>query len=354
MKAISPPAERLPRMHIELNVLAANAFYSQNPEIPRAELPAFNKLNIPITQVNKTGLGSSAALATSITTALFKALNPHVDLRRDIERLHNLSQLVHCAGQGGVSSGFDVAAACFGSCKYQRFSPKLAQNLETEPARYLARLIQQVHRRWDCNVDPFTLPIGLQLLLISVKGGTSTPKMTATFVNWARKYVWAALSYFADIRKAATSIEEQLAEIQKIPVTSRQWQRHLELARKRVYEPPFSRLRSAIEALRVLLESLTVRTGVPIVPSEYSGLTSRLYEIPGVLGVNAPGAGGYDAIYCIAFKDDMVIPSIDSMLAQLNTFKMYKEAGREFSLIPVEVCDDGIRLENYLELAPFL
>ena len=100
------------------------------------KIPPFAPLNVPISQVNKTGLGSSAALITSLTAALlvhFGVISGESltgEGREDHRRLaHNLAQFVHCLAQGKVGSGFDVSAAVFGSQVYTRFDPSVIQPL---------------------------------------------------------------------------------------------------------------------------------------------------------------------------------------------------------------------------------
>ena len=100
------------------------------------KIPPFAPLNVPISQVNKTGLGSSAALITSLTAALlvhFGVIAPESivgDGHEGSRRLaHNLAQFVHCLAQGKVGSGFDVSSAVFGSQVYTRFDPGVIQPL---------------------------------------------------------------------------------------------------------------------------------------------------------------------------------------------------------------------------------
>lgn len=69
-------------------------------------------------EVSKTGLGSSAALTTSLVSALlisFNIIQPGRQLEDEQRRVvHNLSQIIHCKAQGKVGSGFDVATAIYG------------------------------------------------------------------------------------------------------------------------------------------------------------------------------------------------------------------------------------------------
>lgn len=76
-------------------------------------------------EIAKTGLGSSAALTTSLVSALLQWFEViRVGLRPDSEDrrvVHNLAQLVHANAQGKIGSGFDVAAAVYGTQSAQSF-----------------------------------------------------------------------------------------------------------------------------------------------------------------------------------------------------------------------------------------
>ena len=68
-------------------------------------------------QVAKTGMGSSAALTTSLVGSLLQFFDV-VDLSRkssgDLSIVHNVAQLAHSIAQGKIGSGFDVSAAVYG------------------------------------------------------------------------------------------------------------------------------------------------------------------------------------------------------------------------------------------------
>jgi len=108
--------------------------------LPRAvsslsKIPPFCSQDVRLANVHKTGLGSSAALITSLVTSLL--LHFSVISREDLSEgesrgrniAHNLAQFVHCLAQGKVGSGFDVSAAVFGSQLYTRFDPVRLQPL---------------------------------------------------------------------------------------------------------------------------------------------------------------------------------------------------------------------------------
>ena len=85
-------------------------------------LEPFCSTHATLGTVHKTGLGSSAALTTSLVAALFVHLAAS-DLDRDRALIHNVAQYVHCFAQGKVGSGFDVSAAVYGNHRYTRFKP---------------------------------------------------------------------------------------------------------------------------------------------------------------------------------------------------------------------------------------
>jgi phosphomevalonate kinase len=105
-----------------------------------AQLKPFLPTNATLSNVHKTGLGSSAALITSLVSALllhFAILTPG-DFSAQVtdgKRLaHHLAQYVHCLAQGKIGSGFDVSAAVFGSQIYTRFDPAVIEGIMKDGA----------------------------------------------------------------------------------------------------------------------------------------------------------------------------------------------------------------------------
>lgn len=90
-----------------LTVLADNDFYSQSVISPAR----WQKIGGKIKDAPKTGLGSSAAMTSSLIAALSTFLSPEQrPLARDV--LHNMAQFAHSYAQGKIGSGFDVSGVC--------------------------------------------------------------------------------------------------------------------------------------------------------------------------------------------------------------------------------------------------
>jgi phosphomevalonate kinase len=81
-------------------------------------LPPFSQIPKPLSKANKTGLGSSAALVTSLVGALLSFLQVG-DFNKEF--IHSVAQFAHSLAQGKVGSGFDVSSAVFGTQLYRRF-----------------------------------------------------------------------------------------------------------------------------------------------------------------------------------------------------------------------------------------
>ena len=103
-----------------------------------SKIEPFCPQGVPLSQVHKTGLGSSAALITSLVSSLLLHLevipsSAFEDVTSEGRHLaHNVAQFVHCLAQGKVGSGFDVSSAVFGSHIYTRFDPAVLKDLMSE------------------------------------------------------------------------------------------------------------------------------------------------------------------------------------------------------------------------------
>ena len=72
--------------------------------------------------ITKTGMGSSAALTTSFVAALLQFFQVCVSVEQDLNLVHHVAQICHCAAQGKVRCSFCLHSFCsFGQSFIQSF-----------------------------------------------------------------------------------------------------------------------------------------------------------------------------------------------------------------------------------------
>eukprot|EP01138_Halocafeteria_seosinensis_P006804 gb/GECG01006957.1/.p1 GENE.gb/GECG01006957.1/~~gb/GECG01006957.1/.p1 ORF type:complete len:340 (+),score=40.33 gb/GECG01006957.1/:1-1020(+) len=199
---------------LELTLLADNDFYSQLQVLESRSLPVTRESlsQLPKCQecprdsqgqavVSKTGLGSSAALTTSVIASAFCFLDANCDdaiSDETVHVIHRLAQVAHGLAQGKVGSGFDVCAACYGSVRYIRISEEnlksAMEDVESglqDAAKYETGakcLTGSKTELWDHSIESFHLPQGVDILLADVCGGSETPSMVRKILQWKRSH----------------------------------------------------------------------------------------------------------------------------------------------------------------------
>ncbi|BFZ54245.1 phosphomevalonate kinase [Savitreella phatthalungensis] len=228
--------------------LAATGGFSCNVEV-RADPHYYSEIKETLKETKKTGLGSSAALTTSLVGALYaaKQSNPSLD------EIHALAQRAHCAAQGKIGSGFDVASAVYGSCVYKRFTT--LDDVST------------------ATCLPVSVPY--KLLMGDRKHGSSTPGMVKKILASTE-----AVALFPQIDEANQMVVEQLTSSDK-------------LADGRQCTP-----------VRPLMKKLGDLAGVEVEPDVQTEILDKTEAISGVLLCGVPGAGGYDAIFALIRHED--------------------------------------------------
>lgn len=236
------------------------------------------------------------------------------DLGAGRDKLHNLAQAAHCAAQGKVGSGFDVAAAVYGSCLYKRFSPAILEVVgDVGSDGFDERLFAVVEdadqeHPWDTECVDFgmQLPRGMQMVLCDVECGSQTPSMVKKVLEWRNANRNEANILWASLQNNNERLRQELKRLAQHPDAST--------------EDAFSEIGCLIQRTRQHIQTMTRQTGVPIEPSIQTELLDRCSEVDGVIGGVVPGAGGYDAIVLL-IRDD---PAVITRLSEL--FNNYQSA----------------------------
>ena len=318
--------------------------------------------------------------------------------------IFRLAQICHCHAQGKVGSGFDVAAACYGSHIYQRIPKDILATIlsqlddnnndndnnnnhkdnddkmaETRNQLLLLRQLgknirSQVLGDNNNNIDnnnnntiptwtggvvaPIQIPSFLQVLLADVSGGSESPSMARTVLQWKTNQIMAAadtsgiggegrynkamihhIPHWSDLAKLNTQVGELWQQLTALPEPSQS--QINALARTHASEWPSTmtttttiiddenddqqtkeenerctilfHLYQCLKETRSSLKALGDAAQVPIEPTEQTELANATMALPGVLTALVPGAGGYDALACVYIHTDSVQTAIDEL-----------------------------------------
>ena len=325
-----------------ITILADNDYYS-NPSDDEKSKPRggstsrFHCFGVPLRKAHKTGLGSSAALVTAFIAALLSYYLPKQDFDITTEvskrRLHNLAQAAHCAAQGKVGSGFDVASAVYGGCLYRRFSPSILSDSADPGSKgfttALRELVEEKSSKWDTDIlqDAVKVPTGLRLVMCDVSHGSQTPGMVKRVLQWRKENPEEADTIWADLHQANETLAKELkgmAEEQSFGL---------------------ERLRQCFTRIRQGIRLMSEKSGVPIEPPAQTELLDACEAINGVVGGVVPGAGGYDAISLLIDDRDEVVKELEKVLGGW-TFKG-EAGGGKVSMLGVREEMEGVRAERW-------
>ncbi|RYP47590.1 hypothetical protein DL768_006376 [Monosporascus sp. mg162] len=324
-----------------LTVLADNDYYSQPHSSSSASPPPrteknptrFAKFPSTLRDAHKTGLGSSAALVTALTAALLSHYlgASSFDLRSDAGRrtLHNLAQAAHCAAQGKVGSGFDGAAAVYGSIRYRRFSPSVLGD-RPEPgapgfAPALAACVESGAWDAEARADGVSLPPGVALRMCDVDCGSQTVGMVKQVLKWRAAAPDGSKKLWDDLQAANEALGAALRD-------------------GRTGEGA-----GAVARVRELVRAMGAESGVPIEPESQTALLDALAGVEGVYNGVVPGAGGFDALALLMRDDVGTERRVKEFLEAWS-----KERGGVVRMLDVKGEMEGVRTEGLGQYAGWL
>ncbi|KAI0329234.1 Phosphomevalonate kinase [Cubamyces sp. BRFM 1775] len=224
---------------LDITIVGDNDFYSQRAQLTAknlpttlaslSKLPPFSKTGVRLADVHKTGLGSSAALITSLVSALllhlhvipadaFEGGSGTADASEGRKLAHNLAQYVHCLAQGKVGSGFDVSAAVFGSQLYTRFDPAVLEPLMKDDLvdQPLHPVLSPSNPAWNYRVEPFKLPPQTRLMLADVDAGSDTPSLVGKVLKWRKENPEEANAHWAKIDSRNGALSRTLLRLSDV------------------------------------------------------------------------------------------------------------------------------------------
>ncbi|KAI8679753.1 Phosphomevalonate kinase [Fusarium keratoplasticum] len=308
-----------------LIILADNDYYSHS-EVKGSKGGRFARFPVTLGEANKTGLGSSAALVTSLTASLLAHYLPRdlfdIDSDKGRRTLHNLAQAAHCAAQGKVGSGFDVATAVYGSCRYRRFSPATLSKIpEPGAAGFADALVKLVdgESEWDVEIlkDAVIMPKGVVLRMCDVDCGSKTVGMVKKVLAWKAQNPEASKELWDELQRRNEQFIATLnaGDVEQLP--------------------------SRIAAVRELIRKMGDASEVPIEPESQTELIDGLSTVEGVYGGVVPGAGGFDAVALLMRDDEETKQRVEEFLK-----RWAQDKGTKVKLLAVKGEMQGVRSES--------
>ncbi|TFK44704.1 phosphomevalonate kinase [Crucibulum laeve] len=364
---------------LEITIVGGNDFYSQRAklaslQLPRtleslSKIPPFTPTGQPLSEVHKTGLGSSAALITSLVSALlahFSAIPESALSDDDSEgrRLaHNLAQYVHCLAQGKIGSGFDVSAAVFGSHIYTRFNPAVLNGLMNDTqSQPLHPTLSPSNSAWDYRIEPFRLPPLTRMMLADVDAGSDTPSLVGKVLKWRKEQSAEADGLWNELRELNGALAQTLLHLSQLhdqdPVNYASAVKYISSLQPRQwvanpFQPPaeepvvssFYKVHEISQEIRGKMRKMGELSQVPIEPVEQTQLLDACVSQAGVVGGGVPGAGGYDAIWLLVLNPVSCAPD-QSPLERVEHIWTNYTALDVSPLSATESLARGARIEN--------
>jgi phosphomevalonate kinase len=335
--------------NLGITILANDDYYSHSKSATKR---SFTDFGVTLTDAHKTGLGSSAALVTSLTAGLLAAFLPggtRSQLSSQQDVIHNLSQAAHCAAQGKVGSGFDVAAAVYGSCLYRRFTPAVLEHVgEACSEGFGERLHRCVENLdsdhpWDTEVlgQAVQIPKSLRLVMCDVDCGSQTPSMVKKVLAWRKGNPEEADLLWSALQRGTEDLCDELKRLSQL---------------EGIEEGKYQNLGDILSTMRSLVREMSNKSGVPIEPPSQSELLDACTEIPGVVGGVVPGAGGYDAVVLLIKDNDETLGELQKML---DGWQSTQKQGSDVTigkvnLLGVKQDEQGIKIESEAAFAGWI
>ncbi len=258
-------------------------------------------------KVVKSGLGSSAAVTAASVGSVLKAFGTNPS-ENDV--LHKLAQTAHSIATGKIGSGFDIAAACFGSIFYTRYSPEI---LKTLPPDYTnEQLIELTKKQWDYKIEKFSLPKEFKLLFANFGEAMITTQAVGSVSDFKKKNPDIYNKLIKEINDENVKAVEALRKVKNGDGD---------------YLPLF---KEAFDKGRILTKKLGELSNVDVEPQDCTQLIEDSKR-NGAFVAKLPGAGGKDAIAALSLDNDLY-----------SSLKSFWERRKELNLLDIKAVENGV------------
>ncbi len=234
-------------------------------------------------KVSKSGLGSSAAVTVATVSAILNACGAFISSEDRADTVHKLAQTAHSIATGKVGSGFDIAAASYGSSIYSRYSPDIVKNLPHEYSN--EELTALIKKKWDYSIERFRLPDEFKLLFANFTGESM---ITTAAIGSVSGFKAKEPEKYADLIKRINDENQKAVDAIK----------RFEAGDK----DALGLFKEGFEEGRRLTKELGILSSVSIEPDDCTNLIEESKN-NGAFLAKLPGAGGKDSIAALALSE---------------------------------------------------
>lgn len=260
-------------------------------------------------KVAKSGLGSSAALTVAAVAAVLKAFG----VKANKHKVHKLAQIAHSLATGKVGSGFDIAAACYGSIVYTRYSPDL---IKTLPPDFSNRdLLKLVKKKWDYTADKLYLPAEFKLTFANFVGESMITTESIGSVSEFKKN--SPDMYNELMRELNQANLDAIGYLKKIINGDKD---------------AMAMFQESFEKGRSLLKELGNLSKVGIEPEDCTALIEESKK-NGAFVAKLPGAGGKDSIAALSISKE-----------GKSQLRKYWKGRKELAILDIKLNKKGLTL----------
>ncbi len=258
-------------------------------------------------KIVKSGLGSSAAVTVATVGSVLKLFGIDGDPNG---ALHKLSQAAHSIATGKVGSGFDIAAAVYGTILYTRYSPSI---LNTFPKDYTGMdLAELVKRDWDYSIRKFTLPRELKLVFANFGDSMITTKALGSVSEFKIKDP-----------KTYSRLMKEIDSANRDAINALERMENDENGAEDAFRESFDIGRAATKKLGAL-------SGVGIEPDDCTQLIEDSKK-NGAFVAKLPGAGGRDAVAALCRSD-----------SERSRLREYWNGRKELKVLELNSVEEGM------------
>ncbi|CAG8590821.1 11890_t:CDS:2 [Diversispora eburnea] len=161
----------------------------------------------------------------------------------------------------------------------------------------LNKVVDPTFNKWDNQVVSISLPPQFNLILADINIGSNTPSLVNKVLNWRKSNPNEAKTLWDKLASHNSKIINNIHELNKEYKSNKlEYEKVIAICSNKKFS----------DKIRQFLREMSTLSNTQIEPPEQTRLLDACMEIPGVILAGVPGAGGFDAIFCIGIGNNFI------------------------------------------------